>query len=91
MNTLFTGAPIWKKAAVLYGPVADPKGAGGVGIVQMATPQDVEDFANNDPAIKSQIGFQFEYYHMPTLKLPGFISAHVEGFKEQKTELASTL
>ena len=71
---------------IMYGPVADPQGHWGIGIVQMGSPQEVEDFANNDPAIKSGIGFQFEYYHMPSLKLPSFITANIEATKEQKSE-----
>lgn len=76
---------------IMYGPVADPKGAWGVGIVQMGSQQDVEDFASNDPAVKAEIGFTFEYYPMPTLKLPGFISSQVEAIKEQSSESASPL
>lgn len=51
---------------VMYGPVADPKGAWGVGIVHMSSRQEVEEFGKNDPAIKSQKGFRFEFFPMPS-------------------------
>ena len=56
-----------KGQIVMYGPVADPRGAWGIGIVNMSTAKEVEEFGKNDPAIKSSTGFKFEFYPMPTL------------------------
>ena len=56
-----------KGGILAYGPVADPRGPWGVGIVNMKSSKEVEDFGNNDPAMKSKAGFTFEFYPMPTL------------------------
>jgi len=50
--------------AVAFGPVADPKGAWGVGIVELDEPAVVQALEANDPAIRSGAGFRYEVLPM---------------------------
>jgi uncharacterized protein YciI len=51
--------------AVVFGPVADPKGVWGVAIVEVEDEADALALAANDPTIKSDRNFEFEIYSMP--------------------------
>jgi uncharacterized protein YciI len=51
--------------AVVFGPVADPKGAWGVAIVEVEGEADARALAAIDPTIKSDRNFNFEIYSMP--------------------------
>lgn len=55
---------------VAVGPVADPKGSYGVGIVRLEDGSDPTALGTNDPAIQAEIGFTFEIHPMPRLLLP---------------------
>ena len=64
----------WKDLAnrgigVVFGPVADPNGAWGVGIVEVENEADVRALSANDPTVKSGLNFKFEIYPMPTALL----------------------
>jgi len=50
--------------AVAFGPVADPKGGWGVGIVEVEGPEAVKRLEANDPAIKSGLGMRYEVLPM---------------------------
>jgi len=50
---------------VAFGPVFDPKGGYGVGIVELEDTADPSDLGINDPTIKANVGFRFEIYPMP--------------------------
>lgn len=52
---------------VAFGPVADPNGAFGIGIFELADDTDPADLAQSDPAIRADVGFGFELYPMPRL------------------------
>ncbi len=52
---------------VAFGPVLDPKGGYGVGIVELEDTADPNDLGVNDPTIKANVGFRFEVYSMPRL------------------------
>jgi len=59
----------WKEladrgVAVVFGPVLDPKGSWGLAIVEAKDAAEVHAIGADDPAIKSQFGFQFEVYPM---------------------------
>jgi hypothetical protein len=54
-----------RKIVVIFGPVADPKGAYGLAIVKTEEETVVRDIGANDPAIKAITGFKFEIYLMP--------------------------
>ena len=55
--------------AVVFGPVADPKGAWGVGILEVEKESDIRIISENDPALTSGIGCTFESYLMPQIVL----------------------
>lgn len=50
--------------AVAFGPVADPKGAFGVCIVELPANMDPRILADADPVIKANAGFVFEVHPM---------------------------
>jgi uncharacterized protein YciI len=50
-----------KGLTVVYGPVMDPKGAYGIGIIEADSQQEVEGFIANDPANGLN---QYEFYPM---------------------------
>jgi uncharacterized protein YciI len=50
--------------AVAFGPVADPKGGYGVGIVEVDGPEDVKALEANDPAIVGGLGMKYEVLPM---------------------------
>ena len=52
-----------RRAAIIFGPVLDPKGTWGVAIVEVASEPEAHILARNDPAV--QAGFTFEVYPMP--------------------------
>jgi uncharacterized protein YndB with AHSA1/START domain len=63
----------WEKrlhegTAIVFGPVADPKGAWGLGVVRMADEAAVRVFEASDPAIQSKRGFRYEILPMPSAK-----------------------
>jgi uncharacterized protein YciI len=49
---------------VVFGPVMDPKGPFGMGIVAAADQAAADSFAANDPAMQANIGFACEIYPM---------------------------
>ncbi|MGB6494530.1 MAG: YciI family protein, partial [Methylocella sp.] len=66
-------AAYWNKhlhegTAIVFGLVADPKGAWGVGIVRAADEASVRAFEASDPAIRSKRGFRYEILPMPGAK-----------------------
>jgi uncharacterized protein YndB with AHSA1/START domain len=50
--------------AVAFGPVADPNGGWGVGVVEVDDPGAVSGLIADDPAKKSGVGFQYEVLPM---------------------------
>jgi uncharacterized protein YndB with AHSA1/START domain len=58
----------WKKmleqgVAVAFGPVADPKGGWGVGIVELADPSEMKRIEQDDPAVRI-LGLRYEVLPM---------------------------
>ena len=51
--------------AVVFGPVTDPGGGYGIGIVELEDNADVHDLEKNDPMVKSGLGFKYEIFPMP--------------------------
>jgi uncharacterized protein YndB with AHSA1/START domain len=51
---------------IAFGPVADPAGGWGVGIVAVSDDAQLRIFQNEDPAIKSNIGLRYEALPMVT-------------------------
>jgi uncharacterized protein YndB with AHSA1/START domain len=51
---------------LIYGPVADPKGGWGVGVIAVDSEEQARQLEANDPAIKSGRGFKYE--RLPMLR-----------------------
>jgi uncharacterized protein YndB with AHSA1/START domain len=51
--------------AKVFGPVADPKGVWGVGIIDANDESELEELKKHDPAIRSGLGFSYEAFAMP--------------------------
>ena len=56
-----------KGKVIAFGPVMDPKGPWGVGIVSVSDGAELRALQANDPAIRAQIGLRYEAYEMPKL------------------------
>ena len=55
--------------AIAVGPVADPAGFWGLGIIEVGTEAEAKKIRDNDPATKSNHGFKSEIFPMPRLIL----------------------
>ncbi|HEY4085890.1 MAG TPA: hypothetical protein VGM43_08130 [Bryobacteraceae bacterium] len=53
--------------AVAYGPVAAPSGGFGAGFWQLPEGVDPKPLTDDDPAMKANVGFQYEIHPMPGL------------------------
>ena len=51
--------------AIVFGPVADPRGAWGAGVVRVAHADELRDLEAGDPAIREGSGFRYEVLAMP--------------------------
>jgi uncharacterized protein YndB with AHSA1/START domain len=51
-------------AAIVFGPVADPKGPWGLGVVRVTDEAELRAFEAGDPAIRSERGFRYEVLPM---------------------------
>lgn len=58
-------------AVLAFGPVADPAGAWGLGLLQVEDEAELKGFLDNDPVIQANLGFRTEYLPMPRLVVPG--------------------
>jgi hypothetical protein len=45
---------------IVFGPVADPKGPWGLGVVKVSSAAELEAFKDGDPVIKAGCGFRYE-------------------------------
>jgi len=52
--------------ALLFGPVADPTGVWGLGVLRLPDDADPQDIIANDPVMKAEAGFT--YSAMPMLR-----------------------
>jgi uncharacterized protein len=59
--------------AVLFGPVADPKGPYGLGVLEVDDEAMLQSLTANDPAITSRIGMTYEVNPMPLVVLRGAV------------------
>ena len=55
-----------RSIAVVYGPVADPRGAFGFAVVDVVDQAAAHALGNSDPAIQANAGFTYEVHSMPT-------------------------
>ena len=56
-----------KGKAIAFGPVMDPKGPWGVGIVSVRDAAELRELQENDPAVRARIGLTYEAFEMPRL------------------------
>ena len=69
-NVMREHAAYWKSSmdegrVVVFGPVDDPNGTYGMGIIEAGDTADAIRFMSNDPAIKSGLGFTYNVHPMP--------------------------
>jgi hypothetical protein len=57
---------------IAFGPVADPAGSWGVGLVSVLNEAELAALQNGDPAIQAAIGMRYEAYPMPKLVHTGY-------------------
>jgi uncharacterized protein YciI len=60
---------ITQGSVVACGPVTDPKGSYGIGIVRLEDGSDAGVLGASDPVLKAEIGSTFEVHPMPRLLL----------------------
>lgn len=53
-----------KGAAVVFGPVADPAGVWGLGLLRVKDEAELAALTSNDPTVKSGLGFRYETFPM---------------------------
>jgi uncharacterized protein YciI len=66
-HTVYWKEQIEAGNAILVGPVADPKGVFGVGILRSNDLAVAEALAASDPVILANVGFGKEIYPMPRI------------------------
>ena len=71
-ETMQAHGAYWKRlaeagTAIAFGPVADPKGGWGVGIIAVTDDDELRRLQNGDPAIRESLGMKYEAYPMPTV------------------------
>jgi uncharacterized protein YciI len=50
--------------AVVFGPVADPKGPWGLGVIRVKSEEQMRKLVENDPAVLARIGASYEVLPM---------------------------
>ncbi|HXL58741.1 MAG TPA: YciI family protein [Chitinophagaceae bacterium] len=53
-----------KGIAIIFGPVSDPNGAWGLGIIEIEDEDVAHTLTTNDPIIKANLNFSYEIYPM---------------------------
>lgn len=53
--------------AVVFGPVVDPAGAWGLGVLRVEDEEHLRRLTSNDPAIVREIGCRYEILSMPRI------------------------
>jgi uncharacterized protein YciI len=54
-----------KGIALVFGPVADPEGAWGLGVLEVEDEKEVQSITSNDPVMRSGIGVTYKILPMP--------------------------
>ena len=67
----YWGNQMSRGAAVVFGPVADPKGTYGIAIVNAPNEADAKRICTGDPAVTAKLGFTFEVHEMPNAVVRG--------------------
>lgn len=64
-HAVYWRAGIENGSVIAFGFVGDPAGAFGVGLIEFDDAARAREFTNNDPTIKSNLGFSFDVLPMP--------------------------
>jgi uncharacterized protein len=64
-HAAYWNSSLEKGRAIVFGLVNHPKGAYGIGIVEVEDRTEVARFVLNDPVIKANLGFTYDVYAMP--------------------------
>jgi hypothetical protein len=56
---------------LIAGPVGDPAGAWGLGVLHVANEAALTAFEDNDPVILANLGMRYEHMPMLSIMLPG--------------------
>jgi uncharacterized protein YciI len=59
-----------KGQVLAFGPVADPQGPFGIGILRLEDGTDPQGLVAGDPVVAAGVGFHCEVHPMPSLVLP---------------------
>ena len=60
-------ALVAKDLAIVLGPVMDPAGAYGIGVICADADAQARAMAENDPVVRAQLGFRVELHPMPSV------------------------
>ncbi len=69
-HSVYWTGQIKQGKAIVIGPVADPNGMWGMGVLRVGDAAEAELLMKNDPAILANAGFRNEMFVMPNLLLP---------------------
>ena len=58
-------------AVLVVGPVPDPKGTYGIGVLTVDDEAQARSLCENDPVIASKLGFSFDLFPMPNAMVRG--------------------
>ncbi len=64
-HSMYWAGHLKSGTALVFGPVADPKGGWGVAVIRASGDEEVARLRDGDPAIKSGRGFSYEILPMP--------------------------
>jgi len=59
----------------VVGPVLDPKGSYGIGVLTADDESQARSLCENDPVIAAKLGFSFDLFPMPNAMVQGRASA----------------
>lgn len=68
-HAAYLGICMEKGWVMAYGPVADPAGAFGMGLLTLPDDIEPQSITNEDPTIKAHVGFRYDIFSMPLLTL----------------------
>jgi len=60
-----------KGCVIAFGPVADPGGPYGIGIIRLQDDENASSLADHDPAMLAKAGFRYEIHPMPQVVSAG--------------------
>ncbi len=67
-HVVFWKEKLDKGIVIVFGPVFDPGGGYGIGVLEVDDESVVFDLRDNDPAMKSGRGFQYEIHSMRAVR-----------------------